>query len=314
MGSVNKRNRDHTNTGKRRPWQIAGAVCLMVVCAILVGTYAKYVYQRDSDDGQVLAENFYFTTALSGDTVMLAQDDGAAYGFGEESTSGSWRLYGGVQHTLTIDVQNFYDALRITEKNISYTASLDAESTAAGAAVTGGSGTLTGGQQSHEELTLTIPSYTAWQYADDTVVTLTIQSTAPYQKTFQLEFHIFSADNTLKYRINDTVGSPYAELIIMSNVTDDAGESKKIKPYIKWPQTLDIDNTNSLTYVKSGDQFVQQAGMETRYMQVSEDFETGRSESIAFFKLEPENNYSCGDTVVVPNSDGVYVIDLTKGA
>ncbi len=325
-----RRGRKTEHKRNRRPGQIAAAACLLVVCVLFAGAYAKYVHNWVSKGGQVRAENFYFTTSLTGDTTMLPQNDDTV-NFNADSTSGNWHLYGGTAHDLSIDVQNFYDELRFTDKEIEYTATLAAAvdgktvenhatlslGTTAGATTV--TGTLAGGEANHNTLTLNVPAYNGWAYADDTIVTLTIRSTAPYTKTFTLNFHLHPTDTSLRYRVEDTSGSPYTQLIIMSNVMTADGKEAYVQPYIIWPDTLDIDNTNNLTFrTENGSRFVQQDGMVTRDMQISQAFATGRSEAIVFFKQDPNANYTRQDTVVVPETDGSrkgqYVIDLTKGS
>ncbi len=314
----NTTRKPHTNT-HRRPWLPLFGVGILVVCALFTGVFAKYAYQHDSTPGQITADNFYFTTDLTGDTVMVLQGDTDTYNFGQESTTGRWQLYGGVQHTLTIKVQNYYDDLRVTGADITYTATVSTNSAATtgadGLTVSSASGTLTGDDKHDDALTLTIPAHNSWAYNDGDTVTLTVTSTAPYEKTFTLIFTLHTVNDVLSYRVLDTVGSPYAELIIMSNVMDENGNTKSVTPHLKWPETLDIDNTNNLTFTeKNGDMFVQQDGMEGRDMLLSQPFATGRSESIVFFKTDTSANYSRPDTVVTPDSNDDYVIDLTGSA
>lgn len=65
-------------------------------------------------------------------------------------------------------------------------------------------------------------------------------------------------DTTLKYRITDSFGSPYAELVLMTNVEGNNG----VKPYLNWSKELEIDNTNPLT-------FTQQSGMTEKSISLS---------------------------------------------
>lgn len=65
-------------------------------------------------------------------------------------------------------------------------------------------------------------------------------------------------DTTLKYRITDSSGSPYAELVLMTNVEGNNG----VKPYLNWSKELEIDNTNPLT-------FTQQSGMTEKSISLS---------------------------------------------
>ena len=298
-----------TDKSNKRFGRTVTAVCIVCVCALFTAVSAKYIYNWASANRQAVSDNFYFTTNLTGDTEMFAQDDGVTYKFGEESTVGTWHLFGGVQHNIVVNVQNYYDEYRVTGRNITYTAEVTENEH--GVTVSKTSGTIDGGNAASDDVTLTIPSYSAWHYAENTEVVLTIKSTAPYEKTFTLTFVIHTADNSLKYRVNDSVGRPYAELVIMSSVTDESGEIGSVQPYIIWPDSLYIDNTNNLTFTGTNGNFTPQSGIEERNMQVSQPFATGRSESIAFFKQNPNDNFSCPDLVVLPTGDK-YVIDLNN--
>ena len=137
-----------------------------------------------------------------------------------------------------------------------------------------------------------------------------ITSTAPYEKTLTLHFVLYAKEAALRYEVKDSVGSPYAELVIMTNVETESGTEQNVKPYIRWPETLSIDNTNKLTFKYDNGTFTQQDGMTERNMQISEAFATGRSESIYFFKSNPSENYTKSETIVQPQN-GQYTIDLT---
>lgn len=92
-------------------------------------------------------------------------------------------------------------------------------------------------------------------YKDGTTVIVKIASTSPYKKTLTMKFILYATDTTLKDRITDSSGSPYAELVLMTNVEGNNG----VKPYLNWSKELEIDNTNPLT-------FTQQSGMTEKNM------------------------------------------------
>lgn len=299
---------------------------LLAVCCLLAGIFARYVYQTVSGMSQVTADNFYFTANLLGDTTMVPEEGEAqeSYAFTEKSTEGIWYLYGANTHSVKIRLQNYFDELRVTEKDIAYTGEVSvygADGTeitkTSGGAFPGleqggqifSEGTLQAsgnGSKVQEEILLSIPSYTDWNYADGTVVTAKIASTSPYRKTLTLKFVLYAADTTLKYKVIDSAGSPYAELILMTNAEG------TVQPYLEWADALSIDNTNPLTFTYTDGVFTQQSGMAGRNMQVSEALSTGRSESIYFFKKDTSKNYSQGEQVVNPDSDGKYLIKVGK--
>lgn len=302
---------------------------VLISCCLLGGLLAKYIYQTVTDPGQITSEYFYFTADILGDTKMTASDGstGETYSFKKQSTEETWYLYGGSAHTIDIRVQNYYDDLRMTEENITFKTALfvkDAEGKEIATETTGPSitekgtagstgtseYTLTGHRASTKELELNIPSNSQWIYPESAVITVKISSTAPYTKTLTLNFALYAKEAALRYEVKDSVGSPYAELIIMTNIETDDETVQNVQPYIKWPESLSIDNTNKLTFRYNNGSFTQQEGMADRNMQISEAFATGRSESIYFFKSNPSENYTKAETIVQPQN-GQYTIDLT---
>lgn len=296
-----------------------GFVCV-AVCCLFVGILAKYIYEKATQTSQITADKFYFTADILGDTKMVSNDgdEGTTYSFGERSTSGTWYLYGASTHNIQIKVQNYFDELRINEQAITYKGNISVKdpqgnevTTAKNLELKNGDTTFTEGtlqadnKQQSDTLTLAIPSHSDWQYKDGTTVTVTVQSTSPYKKTLTMKFILYATDTTMKYQINDSAGSPYAELILMTNVDAD------IQPYLSWSDELEIDNTNPLTFTHNGDQFVQQKGMEARNMQISQKLQSGRSESIYFFKNDTSKNYAKSETIVNPVNDK-YTITIDK--
>ncbi len=316
---------------RRQLRQRVGTVVLLVaVCCFFGGVFARYLYQRSTDYSQIVADHFYFTADLLGDTQMVPVDgvQGEHYNFTAASTEGSWYLYGASEHRIQIRVQNYYDDLRVTEDAISYRAEVSVkkadgtaiqktetfpilkkgeENFSSGTLSTLEDGADTAGK-AYDDLILDIPAYTEWTYEDGTVVTAKISSEKPYRKTLTLQFVLYATDTALRYKVVDSAGSPYAELIIMTNVNIN-GDG--VQPYLVWSEELSIDNTNPLTYTLGTDGTVtQQAGMENRKMQISKQQKTGESESIYFFKQDTSKNYSKKEMIVTPDSSGTYTITI----
>ena len=336
---MKRKNNNRKKTGERRLRQKTYVVvCLLLaVCCLFGGLLARYIHKSKTDPGQIIANKFYFTTNLLGDTRMVAQDGSTdtSYAFTDGSTEGTWYLYGASKHEIKVAVQNYYDSLRVTDADISYETSVEvtdadgkkltvdadnmptlvktdgnadqAENTTGS---TSGKYTLAkdgNGTGISDPLTLVIPEHTAWDYDDGTIVTLKVKSTRPYTKTLTMHFALYAVDTTLSYQVIDSVGSPYAELVLMTNVESE-NATTGIRPYIQWPAELDIDNTNPLTFTKSENgTFIQMDGMENRDMQISQTLATGRSESIYFFKKDTSKNYSQKKTIVNPVA-GKYTI------
>jgi hypothetical protein len=171
--------------------------------------------------------------------------------------------------------------------------------------------TLEGTSQSTDEWTLNIPAYQTNKYKDGTCITITLTSTAPYEKSIELNFILSTEETALKYRIEDSENSPYANLILMNYAVIE-GSQNEITPSLTWPKELSIDNTNILTYKYENEEFTQQENIEGRTgMLLNQGLNPGESVSIYFFKEDPSKNYSALTQVVSPN-DGNYVIDLTS--
>jgi hypothetical protein len=293
-------------------------VVLAVLTLIVLfgaGVAAKYLRTDTSEAGQATAKGFYFTTNILGDSYMVNETgttgNGDTYAF-PNVQSGTFYLYGGGAHDITINVQNFSDELRITEEDIVYTASVDGLSSASlkkdNDSCKGG--TLVGNEMTTNTLVLNIPSCSTQQYKDSDQVTVKLESTSPYAKTIELNFVLYTVDSELWYQVKDAVGSPYAELVMMAG-TDLTGG---VQPFLSWSDKLSIDNTNVLTYSydKTSGSFVQRDNMTSRKdMQISQPLKSGESVSIYFFKSDTSENYS-ENKRVVPLVDEKYSIAIPK--
>lgn len=289
----------------------------VLVSVVLIGfVFAKYIYTGIRESSQTTAPKFYFTADLLGDTEMVNAMGSTSnvYVFGPESTEGSWHVYGGNEHDLIINLQNYYDELRITQSALNFTAAVETvipEGSTAGYAasnvtVTPQSGMLSGGTQKNQQVQVSIPSYDASSYEDGTVVTVTVSSLAPYEKSLVFHFVLYKSAPKLSYRVIDNAKSPYAELQLL--VGEIGGES--IAPTLIWPETLSIDNANPLTFKIVDGEIRQQDGMAARNMEISQPLLNRESESIYFFKNDTTANYTCPITVVFADVDNKYTIDL----
>lgn len=304
---------------KERNRKILWTVCfLAAVCSFSGEAFARYIQKNKTGMSQITTENFYFTTDLLGDTVMIPLDgqESDGYAFGEKSTEGIWYLNGSEAYDIDMQIQNYYDVLRITEKPITYEVEASVwkkdgtEITDSGVqvkkentAVT--DGILAGGVSSQDKITVKIPDHATWAYEDGTEVCIKIKSTSPYTKTLTQKFLLYVSEDTIEYEIRDHENSLYAELLLMTEA------SKGVQPYLVWSDELYIDNTNSLTWNLVDGQFRQQAGIEDRDMQVSEPVVMGQSESIYFFKKDPSENFARKKTTV-SSSEERYRIEIGK--
>lgn len=308
-------------------------LAVILILSVTVVVMAKYLRSFEPVSGIMTSDKFYFSTDLLGDSTMVdssGENPGSGYVY-EDVQEGTWNLYGGGAHEITFELRNYYDDLRITQGQISYTVSVEAKTPAdesgssssitglatvsdnstdpAGTVISGALGSAGSEGKAVQEITLSIADEQKVSYDDGTEVIVTIQSTSPYEKIMKLHFLLYQVDTYLSYEIQDSVGSPYAELILMANSvgTESTGS---VQPYLTWPKDLSIDNTNGLTYTY-GDAFVQQGGMTDRKnMQISRALRAKESESIYFFKADVSKNYSKQRTIVNKNDENHYVISI----
>ena len=306
---------------KRFVYCLTGAVIILSGCPG-GGILARYIRNMTSDPGQILAEKFYFTTDLLGDTRMVSanKDLQEAYCFGEKSTEGIWYLYGNHEHKVHLQVRNYFDDLRIENSEIRFMGEVvvqDSEGRRISMKKGSSFPVLKQGEDKFSEglflntsekqsmaLTLEIPSSLAWDYENGSTVTVKIRSVKPYKKTLIMNFILIRTDAELKYKVIDSAGRLYAELIIISDRADTP------QPYITWSDSLSIDNTNSLTFICANGNFMQQPGMESRNMQISQPLKTGQSETICFFKNDLSVDYTKSETIVKPDTENRYIIQV----
>lgn len=305
-------------------------LAVILILSVTVVVMAKYLRSFEPVSGIMTSDKFYFTTDLLGDSTMVdssGDNPGSGYVY-ENVQEGTWNLYGGGAHEITFELRNYYDDLRITQGQISYTVSVEAKTPAdesgssnpvsglatvsdnsvdpAGTEISGDLEGTGSEEKAVQKITLSIADEQTVPYDDGTEVIVTIQSTSPYKKIMKLHFLLYQVDTYLSYEIQDSVGSPYAELILMANSvgTESTGS---VQPYLTWPKDLSIDNTNGLTYTYKTD-FEQQSGMTDRNMQISRALRAKESESIYFFKADVSKNYSKQRTIVNKNDENNYEI------
>ena len=158
-------------------------ICLAAILVLAGIAGARYVLTWDSGSQLAGAADFYFTSDLLEEVKT-----------GERRRSGILTLRRG---SFTIELHNFADSKRITEKDITYEVT-----------VTGGTvndpqtGKLIGSQKTTNFITITPASG-----KDQVEVTAT--STAPYKKELKAKLPI---DRGNQYQVDDTAGSTAAVL------------------------------------------------------------------------------------------------------
>lgn len=197
---------------------IAGVSVMLGLIVLLCVTlmFAKYKMNLGKQR-EITSQNFYFSSNF------LKSDEEPVY-----------EIYG---NTVTFEVRNFIDSLRINTTDISYTVTAD------GCTIDTSSGTLTGGNASSQNITL---SYGFPENEDRKEITVTVTGKGKdtkYTKELKAKFILIKPVN-LSYEIKDKAGRDYAELYIyMGNTAQDVT--------IKWDKAkLLIDETNDYVFGK----------------------------------------------------------------
>lgn len=193
---------------------IAGVSALIGLIILLCVTlmFAKYKMNLGKQS-EITSQNFYFSSNfLKADEVPP-----------------SYEIYG---NTVTFEVRNYIDSLRINDTNISYTVTAD------GVAVDTSSGTLGKGAKNSDSITLT---YTFPDGEEQKEITVSVTGTGDFTQTLKATFKFIKYDG-LKYEIKDKAGRNYAELYIYTGKT--ASDVT-----ISWDKTkLLIDETNDYIF------------------------------------------------------------------
>ncbi|MBQ8293549.1 MAG: hypothetical protein IJX78_07120 [Bacilli bacterium] len=277
---------------------IVAALLLVLVSTIVGVTYAKYIASNKVDK-DVYSENFYFTVDVLGDTLD------------SDKLSASYEFYGGDEKVILFNVQNYFDELRITDKEIKFDVSVEATNGAT-ASVDVSSGSLVGKNKNDQTVILTVSA----GYSEGTEVTVTIKSSTPYVKTMNLTFVLHTYDASVKYYVKDGVDRTYAELVITSNVEIGLGEL--LVDYSKInvdSNLLQVDLTNyylldddsGILTTKTNDALNEGKSF---YNQVTNTVVIKADEAIVirFFKSDITKNYTIPETILTKNSNKYTII------
>lgn len=233
----------------------------LLLCAVPL--IAKYISGK-GEQSEITSEKFYFTSNY----------------LNADETPPKYEIYG---NSVTFQVRNFVDSLRINQSDISYSVSAD------GGSLDKTGGTLTGGASRYDSITL------EYIFADDEErkeITVTVASTDTYTNELTAKFTLIKP-YALGYEIKDVAGRDYAELYIY---TGDASQSVTLL----WDnaKTL-IDETND--YVFSHVQ--NQTSPEKSTVAIG-NIAAYTTVKIVFFKNDISENYTHGLT----KSDGTITI------
>lgn len=230
---------------------ISIAVALTVTLS-LVPSIAKYITTQ-SMKTDLDSDHFYFSSDY------LRSDETPVY-----------EILG---NSVTFDVRNYADSLRINGTDIIYTAT-----STDGSTVSTSTGTLTGGALSKSEITLSYSFQGDEQQKD---ITVTVRGTGTYTGTLQAKFIFIRPTDKLKYYIEDTSGSNYAVLYICATEANKAAT-------LSWNiDELLIDETNDYIFDQVENNLETKTGSVT-----TKDITAGTTVKIVFFKMDLTKDYS----------------------
>lgn len=241
---------------------------IIVLCVALM--FAKYKMSL-GEQSEITSQNFYFSSNF------LKSDEVPTY-----------EIHG---NTVTFQVRNYIDSLRINQSDINYTVSADVGSLKKAGETenyTGKQLTLTGGAENSESITLT---YAFADNEDRKEITVTATGTGDFTQTLKAKFILIKTDG-LRYEIKDRENRDYAELYIYTGNT-----AQNVT--LSWDKAhLVIDETNDYVF---GNDTLNAAKDSVTVTGIPEE----TTVKIVFFKKDIKANY---DTFDLKKSDGKITI------
>lgn len=190
---------------KKRPVIMAVAFVLIATLAVV---FAKYVFQ-ETDTKEIGSSEIYFTSDF-------LSKNGQTYTLAAGTTS------------ITIELRNYEDSLRWSEKDIAY--SYTAKKRGTDSIVKEGSGMITRTSDNGSAVTVTIDGLETGTYD------VSATATAPFTETLKGTFTIPAERDGISYSVSDSEGSSYVLLTV-------AAERYSGNVEISWPQGVIPDST-----------------------------------------------------------------------
>ena len=245
---------------------------IIVLCVALM--FAKYKINL-GEQSEITSQNFYFSSNF------LKADEVPTY-----------EIYG---NTVTFEVRNYIDSLRINDSKISYTVSTTAGSLKKADGMENYAGeelTLAGGAKNSDSITLTYEFAVGEEQKE---ITVTAESTGVYKKVLSAKFKLLKPDG-IAYEIKDRVGRNYAEMYIyMGNTAQNVT--------LSWDEAvLVIDETNDYVFGN-----VQNKTSPDKSSVEINSITADTTVKIVFFKQDIRQDYTCGitkpnGTITIPTS------------
>lgn len=242
----------------------------LLLCVIL--SVAKYTTKK-GQQSELTSQNFYFSSNF------LKSDEVPTY-----------EIYG---NTVTFEVRNYIDGMRINDSEIIYTATATEGNLKKADETVIDANTklkLTGGAEKSESITLT------YNFAADELqkeITVSVTGTGDFTQTLQAKFILIKPDS-LMYQMKDRANRDYAELYIYM------GNTAQVVT-LSWDNAeLVIDETNDYVFGKVHNE-VSPVKSSVKIDNISAD----TTVKIVFFKKDISQYYTC----VIKKSDGTININ-----
>lgn len=190
---------------RKRPVIVA---VIFVLIAALAVVFAKYVFLQ-SDTKETGSSEMYFTSDFL------------------SKSGSSYTLTPGTD-SVTIELRNYVDDLRWSEKDIQYSYTVTKQWS--GESVKSGSGTISRSADHGSSSSVTIDGLGTGTYE------VTATATAPFTETLKGTFTIPAESSGIDYSVSDSEGSPYALLTVST-------ENYKGNVTLSWPAGVIPDST-----------------------------------------------------------------------
>ncbi len=239
---------------------VISAVSVLAIILCFAPSFAKYITTQGRQS-ELDSDHFYFSSDY------LRSDDTPVY-----------EILG---NSITFEIRNYVDSLRINGTDITY----EAMSTAG--TISTSTGTLTGGTDSSANVTL---SYSFSGDEQQKEISVSVTGTGDYTETLQAKFIFIRSTSTLQYYIEDSAGSNYATLYICAVEADTAA-------VLSWnTDKLLIDETNDYVFGRvTNDSSLHTGSAATR------NIVAGAIAKIVFFKKNLSEDYT---RVMTESEDG----------
>ena len=243
---------------------VISAVSVLAIILCFAPSFAKYITTQGRQS-ELDSDHFYFSSDY------LRSDDTPVY-----------EILG---NSITFEIRNYVDSLRINGTDITYKAMSTAGT------ISTSTGTLKGGTGRSANVTL---SYSFSGDEQQKEISVSVTGTGDYTETLQAKFIFIRSTSNLQYYIEDSAGSNYATLYICAVEADTAA-------VLSWDtDKLLIDETNDYVFGRVANDSLLHTGTAT-----TKSIVAGTTAKIVFFKKNIREDYT---RVMTESEDGTIDI------